>query len=190
MQNKFKRSLLHRVLGAFKPYYTQAPVICFDMDGVLAEWSTVDSKEDTLRPGYFRTRPADEKAVALLKFLEAAGFQVVILSAVYVTGTAVLDKIIWLFQHGLGFVPRVFVPCDLAHKSEFIITDAPKILIDDYSYNLHDWNEQGGIGIKFLNGINGTKGTWKGLTISPDTKPAELIAIINNLTKVKGVETA
>ena len=34
------------------------------------------------------------------------------------------------------------------------------ILLDDYSRNLHDWAEAGAIGVKLLNDINNTHGTW------------------------------
>ena len=39
------------------------------------------------------------------------------------------------------------------------------ILIDDFSKNLHRWEAAGGTGIKILNGINATKGTWTGYSI-------------------------
>ena len=39
------------------------------------------------------------------------------------------------------------------------------ILIDDYTPNLLNWRESGGIAIKALNGINNTTRVWKGQTI-------------------------
>lgn len=39
------------------------------------------------------------------------------------------------------------------------------VLLDDYSVNLHEWQEAGGTGVKLMNGINGNKGTWKGKSV-------------------------
>ena len=153
-------------------------MVFVDMDGVLAKWNTEASIEDTYEPGYFLARDEDPAIKELIRLLMGHGHKVAILSAVYPTGTAAADKHVWLDEHGLADVRRIFVPYG-ADKHLYIPELAePMILIDDYSRNLHAWEAAGHIGVKYLNGINGTNGTWKGLTISRDMRAREMYALI------------
>lgn len=62
---------------------------------------------------------------------------------------------------------RFLIPCGVS-KADFVmdlfhLDRIPKswILFDDYSRNLHAWDDAGGTGLKCYNGINGSHGTWK-----------------------------
>ena len=143
----------------FSPYHTEGDVICVDMDGVIAEWSTGGAKE-TLVKGFFATRPVVKKAANLVRLLADDGYQVVILSSVYPDGTAAEEKLYWLDKNGLGDIKRVFVPYG-ENKSDYVTCTGVCLLIDDYSKNLHNWDESGRVGIKYMNRFNGNNGSWK-----------------------------
>lgn len=178
MTNKKAQNL---VKYAFKPINITGDVICFDMDGVLAEWGT-DGPEPTKMPEYFTNRPKDMRGIELLKELDKDGYTIVILSSVYDFGTAARDKIKWLFDDsvGLGHIRRVFVPYGKAEKREFVQCTGKKILVDDYSVNLHEWEKDGGIGIKFMNGFNGNNGTWKKRIISEDMNLEQMKKVVQD----------
>lgn len=139
-------------------------MIFIDMDGVLAKWEET-SIEETFKPGYFARREVEGKIAELIHRLMAAGKNVAILSAVYTEGTAWADKESWLKSHGLGDIPRIFVPYG-EDKNKYIVPDEHiPVLVDDFSKNLHAWTRAGYRGVKFYNGINGHHGTWTGYSI-------------------------
>ncbi len=140
-----------------------------DMDGTMATWGHIDTFEDLLQKGYYRNLPPYENVVNAVKLLLSYEVPVYSLSA-YLTESpyALAEKKEWLDK----FVPeipverRLFCPCGV-EKSDCVSQKtgsfgADDFLLDDYSLNLHSWKAAGGIGIKLMNGINGTKGTWKG----------------------------
>ena len=138
-------------------------MIFFDMDGVLARWETCPV-EKTHEPGHFLHKEEEPAIHEAIDILIDSGYKVGILGCVYRDGTAKSDKTAWLLNRGLGHVPRHFVPYG-DDKFRYV----PKgchLLVDDYSANLHAWEAAGMRGIKFLNGINGTHGTWHGQTVS------------------------
>ena len=151
-----------------------------DMDGCLAKWDTQASVEDTYETGYFLHREPQENLVEAVRIISTV-LPVCILSAVYTTGTAMADKERWLKEVGLGAVPRRFVPYG---SPKHLYTDAsggPEVLIDDYSRNLHNWEQSGRTGIKFLNGINGTHGTWHGYTLDHQMDVPHLVRVITGI---------
>ena len=137
-------------------------IIYFDMDGVLARWNASASLEDTYQPGYFLERELEEKVADLIKGLREKGYDVRILSAAYLEGSARKDKILWLKKNGIE-AEALFVPYG-TNKAD-VAPAGQHILIDDFSRNLREWEAAGHIGIKFRNGINGTNGTWGGFSI-------------------------
>ena len=157
-------------------------MIFVDMDGVLAKWDTSASLEDTYEEGYFSRREEETKITELIRMLKKLGHKVAILSAVYPTGTAAADKNGWLDKHGLSDIRRIFVPYG-EDKAAYIPKQElePMILIDDYSRNLHAWEQAGNVGVKFMNGINGTRGTWKGRAINHNMTAVEMFAVISPL---------
>jgi len=147
--------------------------IFIDMDGTMVAWGRIDTPEDLLQKGYYRNLPPYENVVNAVKHLLADGVPVYSLSA-YLTESkyALPEKKEWLEE----FVPeipvgrRLFCPCG-AEKSDYIrqttgYFNSGDFLLDDYSPNLHSWKKSGGVGIKLMNGINGTKGTWHGQKVA------------------------
>lgn len=146
-------------------------VIFCDMDGVLAKWEAGCTFERTLEPHYFRGLELEECVKNALLSLHEAGFEVCVLSAAYIDGTAREDKRSWLEDFGLGELNYKFTICG-ENKANFIDTKpgVNYILLDDYNVNLLKWsectkNDCNFIAVKFLNGINGGSDTWKGRTV-------------------------
>ena len=158
----------------FVPVYIPHDVVLFDMDGVVAKWGT----ENTHEPGFFRNRPVVNKARFLIMEMQKQHF-VMMMSSVYTDGTSVEDKIGWLNEFLPG-VPFIFVPYG-QNKSDYINGPGMKILVDDYSTNLHDWKEKGGIGIKYMNGVNGNNGTWKLDRLEEKMSVNEMVAAIESI---------
>ncbi len=161
-------------------------VVFFDMDGVLYEFNKV-SVEETFKKGYFANLAPQPNMVGLLKSLHAKGVDVCILSSVYTQGSAKADKITALEKANLDDINCIFVPYGESKKSyiDSMYKNHIKILIDDFSPNLFDWEREDlNVGIKCLNGINGTNGTWQkegGYTISSNTKPQKGVALLLGL---------
>ncbi len=159
----------------------------FDMDGVLAKWRNV-SIEETYQKGYFAKLTPEFCIVDAVRAIYDMGYDVSILSAVYQDGHSVNDKISWLKENGLGGIPGIFVPygekkADYLKKSPGSIS----VLVDDFSKNLREWVDTGDnfIGIKFMNGINGTKGTWAGYLVSNKMSSAQLVNAITGIAKAE-----
>lgn len=147
-----------------------------DMDGTIAEWKPSESVafEDLYEQGYFLNLLAYEPVVQAITLLMKVhpDVEIHILSS-YLTDSAyaLSEKNEWLDRHlNISEVYRHFCPSTKS-KPEFIKEIYGSIaendfLLDDYSVNLHDWKDAGGTGIKLMNGVNGTVGTWKGATVS------------------------
>ena len=134
--------------------------VFFDMDGVLAEWNTSASIEEVASPGYFRNRvPMVQMLDAAKRLIESGEVEVYILSAVYLNVYSNLDKYKWL----KSYLPEVnddniiFVPYGEPKVNYIDSPTTEDVLVDDYTKNLYEWP---GIGVKCINGINNTKGTW------------------------------
>lgn len=136
--------------------------LMIDMDGTLAEWKPGSSPEELLEPGYFlNLRPLS--SVLAVRML-AGMADIYILSAVIPHSRhAKAEKRAWLREH-LPEIPddHVLFSVDGMSKREFAEEHFGRvtrydILLDDYSKNLDDWS-QAGTPVKFLNGINGSRG--------------------------------
>lgn len=160
-----------------------------DMDGTLVVWKHARNVEQLLEEGYFRTMPPYKSVVQATKLLIDAGLPVYSLSAYMTESQYALDeKNGWLDEYipEINSAHRVFCPCAESkwqHAREMSDDNAINVLLDDYSLNLHDWAENGGVGIKLMNGVNGTKGSWQGHKVSRFC-PAEHLAkeILNLIT--------
>ena len=155
-------------------------IIYFDMDGLIAKWNKDATIEDTFAPGYFDTivEPdinAIESIKKVVPVFQDLGIDVFFLSARYDDENNIdagynrfeLDKRRFLNRHQLN-IPALFVSCGESKRKIFdtLSKGDLNILFDDYSKNLFDWEQDSScLGIKWLNGINGTHGTFKGLTI-------------------------
>lgn len=147
--------------------------IFVDMDGTLAKWNNVEL-EQLLEKGYYRNLKPNQDLLDDVNELINQGEDIYILSC-YLTESkyALEEKKEWCREYlpELREDKYVFVPCGES-KAKFFnerglspITNTD-YLIDDYTENLFEWKKFGGIGVKYLNGINHTKGTWTGLRIN------------------------
>ncbi|MCI9093674.1 MAG: hypothetical protein HFF36_07865 [Coprobacillus sp.] len=144
----------------------------FDMDGTMAVWNNV-SNEELYRENYFLNLDVNDEMIALVNQLLKEGKEVYSCSHFLEDSHyALKEKNEWLDIHLplLNNEHRVFIPYGQS-KAEYFnehgltpITNTD-FLIDDYTPNLFQWEELGGTGIKFLNGINHTHKTWQGIKI-------------------------
>lgn len=141
-----------------------------DMDGCLAKWQNV-SIETLYKKGYFASLDPDEKLIRVLQradetFKDSVEERI---CSHYLTGTAAgEEKREWLHRFARHIEDRnvVLVPYT-EDKDTYVTNDGSvvNVLIDDYTQNLKKWEAAGNVAIKYMNGINGTKGTWKGLRL-------------------------
>lgn len=158
-----------------------------DMDGTLAEFKTVDTLETLYEKDYFINLKPNEKVLGAIKQLIADNdIDVYILSA-YLTDSryALEEKNAWLDKY-LPELPqekRLFVPCG-TDKSVAVpgLIRPDDYLLDDYTKNLSEW-EPPARGIKLINGINHTNGTWQGDKIQFTHAPEELSSMISDVMK-------
>ena len=158
-----------------------------DMDGTLAEFKTVDTLETLYEKDYFINLKPNENVLGAIKQLIADNdIDVYILSA-YLTDSryALEEKNAWLDKY-LPELPqekRLFVPCG-TDKSVAVpgLIRPDDYLLDDYTKNLSEW-EPPARGIKLINGINHTNGTWQGDKIQFTHAPEELSSIISDVMK-------
>lgn len=151
-----------------------------DMDGTVAEWKVAEEFEDLYEKGYFASLQPYQNVVDAIRliFQHTAIVEIYTLSAVLPDSPySIPEKMGWLDRH-MPFIPhdhRLFI-----HNGIEKIAAVPggvrpgDVLLDDYTLNLSQWTKQARA-IKLLNGINGTKGTWKGAAVSR-FYPADVIA--------------
>ena len=150
-----------------------------DMDGTLAVFHPVNRIETLYQRGYFLNLEPLGGVLAAVKQIvrQNPNIEVNILSA-YLSDShySYTEKMAWLNKY-LPEVEndrRVLVPigCDkrAAVKGGLQTGD---FLLDDYTKNLAAWEPTQGI--KLLNGINHTRGTWQGNRIRYD-KPPNVLA--------------
>lgn len=150
-----------------------------DMDGTLARFKVAEL-EELYRPGYFADLEPQQSVVDAIRLVcqSHPDIEVYILSATLSDSkTAVAEKNLWLNQNlpELENGHRIFLPCG-KEKAAYVPNGVGKndFLLDDYTANLNDWSQHGGKGIKLLNGINHTHGSWLGSQLRYDKDPAQL----------------
>lgn len=150
-----------------------------DMDGTLAEFRTVDTLEQLYERGYFVNLKPQPGVLGAVKNIlkEHSEIEVYILSSVLTDSKYALEeKNDWLdwYLPEIDRQHRIFPPCG-SDKKDFIDGGVSEkdFLLDDYTVNLHAW-EPPAHGIKLLNGINHTKGTWHGDMVRHDQGAKEL----------------
>lgn len=146
--------------------------IFVDMDGTLAKWNNVEF-EQLYEEGYYRNLEPNQDILNEVNELIKQGEDVYILSC-YLKDSkyALQEKKKWCQEYlpNLSEDKYVFVPFGESKAKVFDKRGLSPItnhdyLIDDYTKNLLEWKEMGGIGVKYLNGINHTKGTWQGFRL-------------------------
>ena len=161
-----------------------------DMDGTLAVFTPVDTLETLYEEGYFLHLKPQQNVVDAVKQIITNNpeIEVFILSA-YLSDSAyaLKEKNTWLdhFLPEIDQKHRIFMPCGCDKKQAIQGgIRSNDYLLDDYTANLNAW-EPPAKGIKLLNGINHTKGTWLKNRIRMNRKPQELATLIISVMKGK-----
>lgn len=171
--------------------------IFVDMDGVLAEQSH-DLVKYMYDKDFFLNLPAVHSVINVIKKLISSNqYNVYILSSVIDSPYSIIEKGLWLDKY-LPEVPknrRLFVPYGTSKasyvKSKMKTENCINVVIDDFTVNLVEWEIDNAIGIKVLNNINNTKGTWVnngGFYINAYHNVQDNVEIIKNLIKEKLIE--
>lgn len=150
-----------------------------DMDGVLAKFSYVEI-DALYQEGYFRNLEPQNNVIEAVKSIiqNRDDIDVYTLSAYLDDSSyALSEKNAWLDEHlpMLSADKRIFVPYG-QNKADYVPggISASDYLLDDFTANLNTWEQSGGQGIKLLNDINNTRGTWTGNKVRFDREPFNL----------------
>ncbi len=168
-----------------------------DMDGTLATFHHVDALETLYEKGYFLNLTPHQNVVDAVKqvFQNEPDISVYVLSAVLAdSATARDEKNLWLDEHlpEIDEAHRLFTPCGV-DKAAYLIAnygikiDKWDVLLDDYTKNLISWVAIGGRGLKLLNGINDTRGTWHGARIEHSNPGWRIAEVATSMVKGKGL---
>lgn len=160
--------------------------IFVDMDGTLAVFNPIVQLETLYEENYFKNLAPQMNVLEATKVLiqEYPDLEVFVMSA-YLGDSkyALHEKNEWLdfYLPEIDSAHRVFVPCG-EDKSQFVPGKLKEddFLLDDYTVNLSSW-EPPARGIKLMNGINGTHGTWQGSRISFERSPEDMAATIHSV---------
>lgn len=165
-----------------------------DMDGTLAEFKQIDTLEQLYEKGYFENLQPQMAVVNAVKTIirECPDIEVNILSAVLSDSAyALQEKNNWLDRYlpELDAAHRLFPPCGTDKKEVIKGGITPDdFLLDDYTLNLNAW-EPPACGIKLLNGMNHTRGTWQKAMVegqqSSDSLAEDIVNIIRQTDKTK-----
>lgn len=149
-----------------------------DMDGTLAEFKNVDTLETLYEKDYFfNLKPQVNVVETVKEIIKKDDVEVFILSAVLSDSKyALQEKNMWLNKYlpEIDKKHRIFPPCG-ENKKDYIPDGIRNndFLLDDYTHNLTLWSPPAK-GIKLLNGINHTKGTWQDSRLSFSRASEEL----------------
>lgn len=162
--------------------------VFFDMDGVMAEYEKYVSIDDFSTPGYFRNRPPVMPIIKAMKYLvdnASDEIEIGIDSKAMNNAYSKIEKMEWLNEFCSFIKKENIYFADEEKDKSAVLNETYKsdILIDDYTPNLEKWH---GIGIKFLNGINNTKGTWKGYVVSGKSSPIIIAMTILAIARLQG----
>lgn len=141
------------------------PNLYIDMDGCVAKWQSV-SLEILCQNGYFRNLSPDRKLIEAIHIIRDAEL---FICSKYLEGTnAYVEKKEWISEY-MPFIKSdhiILVPYRDSKYQYIRWNDGSiNLLLDDHTPNLLEWEKFGGVGIKYLNGINGKNGRWKGLRL-------------------------
>lgn len=161
-----------------------------DLDGTAAEFKNVSQIEQLYEPGYFYNLKPNMNVINAVKEIiknRKSCVEVYILSAYLSDSKYALDeKKMWCDKYfpEIDDEHRLFPTCG-EDKTQYIAKKFGEIneqyfLLDDYSKNLHSW-EPPARGIKIMNGINGTQGTWQGNSLSLERESEDLARCIGEI---------
>ena len=156
-----------------------------DMDGTLAEFKYVTYQEQLFEEGYYANlRPHNNVLEAVKNIInDDTDIEVFILSAYLTDSQYALDeKNEWLNKYlpEIDNSHRLFVPCGTDKKEAIDDLSESDFLLDDYTVNLLDWTPPGK-GIKLINNLNHTNGTWKEDCVRYERSPEDIRCLIKNV---------
>lgn len=148
-----------------------------DMDGTIAVFKKVDTLETLYEKDYFLNLEPITNVITAIKQIikDFPDIEVHTLSAVLTDSIyAVDEKNAWLDKYlpEVDREHRIFTPCG-QDKKKYVHIRETDYLLDDYTHNLNLWQPPAR-GIKLLNGINHTKGSWEHDCLRFDKEPTEL----------------
>lgn len=139
------------------------------MDGTLVEYRRDCNLSLLKSRGYFASlKPEWNMIEAMLKLNKDENSRVFILTKVYpnVFPYSVNEKIEYISKYIPDMIDKtIMVNGDTGETKSGIIRKTigqfnhDCVLIDDFTKNLTEWENEGGVSIKYLNGINNTNGT-------------------------------
>lgn len=150
-------------------------ILCVDMDGTIVVWRGASSEEDLFQKGFFLNVGAYPSVLSAVKEIikTRKDIEVYIVSAVLNDSKYAIDeKNQWLDMYlpEVNKAHRIFtLPHETKAETVSKFADFKHdiiALLDDYTLNLKEWVCHDGVGIKVMNGINGTNGTWCGAEVS------------------------
>ena len=153
-----------------------------DFDGTAAEFRKAAVFSDLYKQGYFRSLKPNVSVIDAIYYLKTTMPDVEIIGATcYLTDSkyALAEKKQWADVYLPG-IKVLFIP-DGTDKSQAILEMTGRAvsdddyLLDDYTKNLIEFKAAGGVGIKLLNGINDTRGTWDGIRVTMSDCKAQLV---------------
>lgn len=140
--------------------------LVFDMDGVLANFNVKDAvnRFDKEKGFFYNLEPLYNNYKVVNELINK-GVNVYILSA-SPNKQADKDKRLWLNKYIPNLKKSHIILCrNGQNKAEFIKDIKNSILIDDYTFNLINWNNYGGRCYKYINGHNNIKKIHKNYNI-------------------------
>lgn len=156
--------MITKRLDELIPRMINKPRLFVDLDGTCAKWNPV-AEEQLYEKGYYRNLDEYENVVAAVNHIveNHPEVEVYVLSK-YLTNSkyAYEEKKEWVKEHlpGIDEAHTILVPIE-KDKREMIPgkLTSNDYLLDDYTQNFNGWQPPAH-GIKLLNGINHTRGTW------------------------------
>lgn len=151
----------------------------FDLDGTLARFNVRNALERFDKEEGFFAKLKAYKGIEVINEL-AKNNEIYIVSA-SPNEQADKDKMIWIDKYLNNIKKENIIICRIGENKANIIQnkiginiDMSCYLIDDYSKNLFEWEQAGGIGVKRLTSIaDNSRKLWKGKQIK------ELTQILN-----------
>ena len=146
--------------------------VYFDMDGTIAKWRDVPV-EETRKPGYYADLEPETELLNFMRDAMKRGENIYILSSYYTDTRALLEKKKWLDRYlpEIDSAHCLFVPYGKTNKAEFLAGMLHRRL-----------NKADGLGVKWLNGINGKKGCFEGARVG---SAKELRAVLDSAVERK-----
>lgn len=151
-----------------------APKVIFDFDGTLFEYYWGPDYLDKLP-----TLAPSTNMVETATMFHSLGTDVYVCSAVNSEAEAEMKR--RMIKEVLPFITpaHCLFPYDGARKARmFDNIGRADALVDDFTKNLMAWP---GLGVKFYNGVNGTKGTWRarnGFAVNHKMSPEAVVRAI------------